>query len=214
MPGKEDRRNPLQPPLVHIASDRLDEAAGVLARAFEHDPLIPYTYGERLAPDDARLLAFFHLGCLIRTETGWPLYGVERDGSLLGVACITSPGEVEWPASLNEAYRHTNALMGTEATARFEAYAETAEAFRPREPHYYLGVIGIEPTAQGTGLARLMLDVLHAWSAADAGSAGVGLDTTKPENVALYEHFGYEVVGQRRLGELDVWGMYRRDSAS
>jgi hypothetical protein len=37
----------------------------------------------------------------------------------------------------------------------------------------------------------------------------VSLTTEVPQNVRLYEHFGYEVVGHARVSpELETWGLF------
>jgi hypothetical protein len=48
-------------------------------------------------------------------------------------------------------------------------------------------------------------------SETDPGSAGVSLTTEVPENVGLYEHFGYRVVGRAPVGDFQSWSMFRPD---
>jgi hypothetical protein len=46
----------------------------------------------------------------------------------------------------------------------------------------------------------------------DAVSAGVSLTTEDPKNVALYQHFGYEVVAHDLVaGKLETWLFFRRN---
>jgi ribosomal protein S18 acetylase RimI-like enzyme len=73
-------------------------------------------------------------------------------------------------------------------------------------------MIGVSPAARGTGIARRLLDHVHAISRDDTGSAGVTLTTESAPNVGLYEHFGYQVIGHAQVEPgLETWGMYRPD---
>jgi hypothetical protein len=51
---------------------------------------------------------------------------------------------------------------------------------------------------------------VHDLAQADSQSAGVTLTTESPQNVALYRHFGYRVLGHARVSdELETWTFFR-----
>ncbi len=87
----------------------------------------------------------------------------------------------------------------------------------PVEPHWYLALLGIDPTRQGLGLGRALLSHWLAsvdaggWGEdeAAAGSMGVYLETDRRTNVAFYQHEGFEVVGEVVLLGVDVWRLWR-----
>jgi ribosomal protein S18 acetylase RimI-like enzyme len=61
-----------------------------------------------------------------------------------------------------------------------------------RQPHYYLEILGVDPRFQGQGFSsRLLRPVLEH---ADAQRKMCYLETQGSKNVALYEHFGFQVV--------------------
>jgi hypothetical protein len=44
----------------------------------------------------------------------------------------------------------------------------------------------------------------------DEDAQGVSLTTENPDNVPLYQHFGYRIVGTSNVGPgLTTWGFYR-----
>jgi hypothetical protein len=52
---------------------------------------------------------------------------------------------------------------------------------------------------------------VHRLAGDDPTSSGVSLTTERAENVPLYEHFGYRVVGHTRVSaELETWGLFRQ----
>jgi ribosomal protein S18 acetylase RimI-like enzyme len=86
------------------------------------------------------------------------------------------------------------------------------ERGHPREMHYYLAVLGVEPESQGRGLgSALMFPVLQR---CDAERIPAYLEASSPRNRALYERHGFEVTKEFRVGAdaPPVWGMWRKPS--
>ena len=62
----------------------------------------------------------------------------------------------------------------------------------PTQPHYYLQTIGVVPQAQGRGVSsKLISPVLDQ---CDAMQVGAYLETATAQNVALYRHFGFDLI--------------------
>jgi predicted N-acetyltransferase YhbS len=62
----------------------------------------------------------------------------------------------------------------------------------PSEPHVHLGPIAVDPEAQGRGIGRHLMQ-RYTRELDCAGWAGY-LETDRPENVAFYERFGFELI--------------------
>jgi GNAT superfamily N-acetyltransferase len=77
----------------------------------------------------------------------------------------------------------------------------------PLEPHVHLGPIGVTPELQGRGIGSRMLSV-YCEELDLAGDPGY-LETDKPENVRLYERFGFEVQDEAELLGVPNWFMWR-----
>ncbi len=90
-------------------------------------------------------------------------------------------------------------LTVASALTRFSGVAQIGRALRmdlamkrhhPRDPHYYLFLIGVVPTARGRGLAdRLMRQMLQQ---ADAEGVPTYLENSNPVNTRFYEGLGYQ----------------------
>jgi len=74
--------------------------------------------------------------------------------------------------------------------------------------HYYLGVIGMDPTMHGLGIGTRLLRSFCDLSASDPRSSGVHLETANPSNVRFYERAGFAVTGQGSLGSETLWCMF------
>jgi ribosomal protein S18 acetylase RimI-like enzyme len=73
------------------------------------------------------------------------------------------------------------------------------EKLEPRDPHWYLAMIGVDPSLQGRGIgAQLMQPVLDE---ADRDGLLAYLESSNPLNVPWYEKFGFHVTGELPLAK-------------
>jgi ribosomal protein S18 acetylase RimI-like enzyme len=75
---------------------------------------------------------------------------------------------------------------------------EQMERFHPKEPHWYLPLIGTDPVYQGKGFGSALLE--HAMSRCDGDGKPAYLESSNPANVPLYERFGFKVMGTIQSG--------------
>lgn len=196
--------------VTYLDRSHLSDAVGVLARAFTNDPMANYMMRLSKLSLEKSLNELFLFSCEVRLLLDWPLLGVRIDHSqLAGVAGISLPGEIEWPQSLQDVYENLKTKIGPEAVSRLETYSQIADTNRPAEPHYQLGMIGVDPEHQGKGCGGRLLRFVNEMSESHPESTGVWLDTENPRNVPYYQRFGYEVEAHSMLDEIDVWGMFR-----
>jgi ribosomal protein S18 acetylase RimI-like enzyme len=72
------------------------------------------------------------------------------------------------------------------------------EQCHPRQAHWYLAQIGVEPNAQGQGLGAELMR--HAVARCDRESALAYLESGNKRNIPFYERFGFEVMGEIQVG--------------
>jgi GNAT superfamily N-acetyltransferase len=77
----------------------------------------------------------------------------------------------------------------------------------PRRPHAHFGPFGVDPALQGQGIGSLVLRE-YTRRLDEAGEDSY-LETEKPENVALYSRFGYEVISEDEVLGVPNWFMWR-----
>jgi ribosomal protein S18 acetylase RimI-like enzyme len=93
-------------------------------------------------------------------------------------------------------------------TDRIAVYDEIAAKGKPPAPHYYLGVIGVDPNLHGLGIGTQLLKSFCDLSASDRLSCGVYLETAKASNLGFYERVGFAETGRGSLGSATLWCMY------
>lgn len=75
---------------------------------------------------------------------------------------------------------------------------EQMGAFHPKEPHWYLPIIGIDPAHQGKGLGGRLL--AHQLAICDRDGALAYLESSNPRNIGLYERHGFVAQGRIQAG--------------
>jgi GNAT superfamily N-acetyltransferase len=193
------------------AASEADVAAATrcAASAFAADPLMHYFFGGSAMGVQAATIRFFTLLMRARLALGMPAIVARREGGVVGVAMGYDTAPPEWPeAYTREWERFEGELPGVEE--RFDAYGRVADRFRPETPHYYLGVLGVDPGLKGKGLGRTLLEAYCARSAGDARSSGVYLETGSAESLAFYLRNGFVVRGEEDLGGgTPLWCVFR-----
>ena len=183
----------------------------MLVEAFAGYPVMRYVIGAAHADEAARhrrLVTFF---VMMRVWRGEPVFAVREDGAVVAAAAVTLPGPRETPAFVEGRREELWAALGDDARRRYEAYGEAARRFLVAGPNHHLNMVGIRRSRQGRGLARPLLDAVHALADADPASGGVSLTTETAANVPLYEHFGYHVLGHGHIADdLESWVLFRR----
>ena len=112
-----------------------------------------------------------------------------------GVALWLPPGAESDETAMGSLMRETvPEQIGKEALS----VMQQMEKYHPREPHWYLPLIGIDPMHQGRGLGGVLMR--HALAECDRDGSLAYLESSNPRNVPIYQHLGFEVLGTIQAG--------------
>jgi ribosomal protein S18 acetylase RimI-like enzyme len=103
------------------------------------------------------------------------------------------------------------ALTGPRSAVRAAKWFEDWEHRDPDRPHAHYGPFGVEPELQGQGIGSLVMR--HYTGRLDENGEASYLETEKPENVALYQRFGFEVIEEAEVLGVPNWFMWREPGA-
>jgi ribosomal protein S18 acetylase RimI-like enzyme len=175
--------------------DDLTATAGVLAAAFQDDPVFAWC-----VPDAARraaiLPSFFRLVANAIAEHD-EIHVAAVGGAIEGAALWLPPGG-EPVADLEADFA---ALLGDDAGRTFDIVG-LLEEHHPHAPHHYLWFLGVAPSGQGRGIGSALLQREVA--------GPMYLEATSKDNRRLYERHGFEVVEELRVGTSPtLWAMWR-----
>jgi len=144
------------------------------------------------------------------------LFGqVDRLDGFGAVATWLAPGHgVETPQRLSEAgFDQLPEQVGSSPLDRlgaFYAVVEDAHRHVVPEPHWYLRLLGVEPTEQGHGLGSALLQ--HGLSRAHEHGDACFLETFQERNLPFYLRHGFKLVIDtvEPTSGIRVWGFLRR----
>jgi len=200
--------------VVALEAYEIERAAGVLASAFEADPLTVYLFPDGAERHHKAELMFT---ALARYDF---LFGhVDRLDGFEAVATWLAPDHgAETPERLSEAgFTDLPEQVGNpplERLAAFYAIVEEAHQHAVPEPHWYLRLLGVDPPAQGRGLGGTLLQ--EGLSRADRGGHPCFLETFQERNVPFYLRHGFQLVIDKiePTSAIRYWGFLRRPSSS
>ncbi|MBV8951043.1 MAG: GNAT family N-acetyltransferase [Actinobacteria bacterium] len=199
--------------VLPLARARVREAAAMLARSFDDDPLSLALFpGPRRRKVSLRSFMAATMRDALRHGEVW----AALDGSqVVGIAAWL--GEGAYPLTPPRVLRQAGAALVALLTPQTlplgtRLIAET-QAAHPKEPHWYLAVLGVDPAHQGRGIGGVLLrPVLQRL---DRQERPAYLETSKERNIAWYGRQGFELTGtlEVRPGAPPIWTMWRAPRA-
>jgi ribosomal protein S18 acetylase RimI-like enzyme len=189
--------------ITSLSAERVQEAGRVLGAAFASSPLERAVRGTIDERQRRGLVVAYTATCRLPGQVRIAL----SDQRIAGV--------IRWVESprCQLRLREKLAMAPTAITAfgrnlpKAMTWVAAWSKHDPLEPHVHLGPIGVTPELQGRGIGSQMLSV-YCEELDVAGNSGY-LETDKPENVRLYERFGFEVQDEAELLGVRDWFMWR-----
>ena len=168
-----------------------DTAIHILTLAFVADPATRWLYPEAEAylshfPSFARAFG----GEAFEQETAY------LTRCLGGASLWLPPGAHADEQAVTAVVQNSTDLASQDDL--FSVFAEM-EQYHPKEPHWYLAMIGVDPARRGQGLGSALLKATLAQI--DEQGLPAYLESSNPANLPLYERHGFELKGEIRPGD-------------
>jgi GNAT superfamily N-acetyltransferase len=198
-------------PTQLITEEQIAPAGEALGRAFFAAPLWKY-----FLPDEEhrRRVLLAHFTAVVRY--GHLFAQVYTTPSTEGAAVWLPPGAGEMTDDRLEqaGLLDIPAIAGEENMQRFDAVMAFVDPFHKRDmpaEHWNLMILGVDPSAQGTGVGGRL--VRAGIERADADGVPCYTDTQNEKNVTFYQHLGFDVIVDtiEPTSGLGVW-TFRRDA--
>src|SRR3990170_5668065 len=172
-----------------LAPSGVSDAAATLAAAFHEDPLSRF-----LLPQEESRRRWLRLTMTADLRQVLPeghVYTVGGD-KVAGVVGWLRPGRYPLPAGRSLRFlagllvRVPTGGISIRSVVRALQVMRLWERLHLKEAHWYLYVLGVEPSQQGQGLSRSLLDPIL--ERADREALPAYTETSNPRNVTFYGH--------------------------
>jgi GNAT superfamily N-acetyltransferase len=186
----------------------LKELAHTLGRAFFDDPVATW-----MLPDPGRRAKGLPIlfAALARHQfLGGAGMEVASDGPNVAAAALWSPPK-RWKVPLVARLRMAPGVFrafGSDV-ARARLVDELMKKNHPAEPHWYLAVIGSDPTYRGQGYGHALME--SRLDRVDDERGAAYLEASNADNVPYYRRYGFEVIGEIAIPDdgPTLWAMWR-----
>ncbi len=187
---------------ARVATERdLEPVTQVLTGAFETDPLWSWAFPSR---DDLETWWRFNVRSALRFPWVWIL------GDFAAVSIWIPPGASELTADEEAQVEPLlTELIGSRAPQVIELLERFDSSHPERPPHYYLSLLGTDPSRRGHGHGMALLE--HNLATIDAQGLPAYLESSNASNDPRYERRGFRRHGEfaRPDGQLTVATMWR-----
>lgn len=192
--------------------EQLSETAALLGKAFVDDPgfvaIIPQVADPVSRSERFRLL--FEVVLDMHVHAGEPVLGIFVNGRLAGAAIVDGIGGGGIVDLIRTGLPRIPALLravGSAGTIRALRLFQQTRSNRPRQPHVYLNVLGVDPAFRGRHCGLTLLDHIRQLAAVRDALGGVYLETANPANVAYYQRSGYRQIGEMVINGVRMFRM-------
>jgi GNAT superfamily N-acetyltransferase len=113
-----------------------------------------------------------------------------------------------WEVGARDSFEIARLLLTPRLPLLFTGFQRVETAHPHRPPHFYLAVLGTDPSRQGHGIGSALLQPVL--DLCDRDGVPVYLESSKESNVAFYARHGFRVTAEVRLPKgPPMWPMWR-----
>ena len=173
------------PSVSTVADGDNERAVATIVTAFSGDPALRWVF-----PDPQQYLMYapeFVRRFCGKAFEGQSAFAV---GGFMGAALWLRPGVEPDDESLDELLQQA---VPEEDQDKVSKLFDQMAKYHPHEPLWYLPMIGVDPTRQGTGLGSALL--AHALAEVDREATPAYLEATTEGSRDLYARHGFELIG-------------------
>jgi ribosomal protein S18 acetylase RimI-like enzyme len=188
--------------------DDIAPASACLAAAFIEDTVARVLFDDSPIGQHAAMEQFFGFLLEARLALGAPVLIARDAGRIVGLVMGDATHKDDWPADIESRFAAFKALH-PDLAQRFATYDAIVDRCGFDQPHYHLGLLGVDPACQGKGHGKALVKAFLTLSDGDPESLGTNLETGTPENLGYYESLGFDIRGSGPLGDATLWCLYR-----
>ena len=178
------------PKIIKADSSNVEEVKSAITLGFAADPLLRWFF-----PDPHKFLKNFAFWMDAFSKPALESDSIFTDENYYGGAIWHPPGIHLDPEVLGPTLEDIPSNRLESALQMFDEFDDC----HPKEDHWYLPFIGLDPSKQGQGIGSLILK--ESLKQADEQGKIAYLESSNPMNMSLYERHGFETIKMIEIGD-------------
>jgi ribosomal protein S18 acetylase RimI-like enzyme len=188
-----------------LRAEELGAAAALLARAYRDNAWMVALLGDDQDLRE-RVMCSAHRFRISALEP--PAIVARSGGELMGICGFDAPAATTARSQDDQvAFVKIATEAGPDVLPRLMEMLTGFGRRAPAEPHWHLGPVGVSVNAQKRGIGSRMLELFCG--RLDGNGDVCFLETEEPDNVRLYEKFGWVVTDEAKVLGVPGWFMLR-----
>lgn len=193
-------------PLIHLNDAQSLPAIDLLQKTFFVDAgMRDICRGNSDSVYRQRLRHWFAATLQMNLQTQQSVWGLEANGRLCAIAILTDSDKKRTAKAMLQWTITVGRSCGLNTVRRTIDQDHRRRPFLPDAAHTILEFIAVDPDWQGKGIARQLFNTIH--QQAQTKKKVMWLETTRPHNVPIFEHFGYNLIDQNQKNGVDYFFM-------
>ena len=162
----------------------------VVAQAFSSDPVVRWVW-----PDSQSYATHFPGFVQVFGGRAFAQKSAYFVDGYVGAALWLPPGTSPDEEALGSLVQRT---VAEQRQADLFGVLEEMDCYHPSEPHWYLPLIGVDPSQQGRGYGTALMQ--HALIQCDRNQTLAYLEATSIKSISFYQRHGFELLGTIQVG--------------
>jgi len=196
--------------ITKIPENLFPEAVDIFTNAFIDDPLHLFAFPD--LNERIRITKLIYELVVEHIVPGMNLsiIGIFVNDILAGVQTYTTPQSKIWPEELDNSVHKMREKANNESVNLIGEFSVLTMKHRPKEPHYYLNDLAVSKEYRRKGYGKALMEYAENECLLNPFTGLTALDTTNPDNVRLYEKYGYSVNTEYEFRGLNCFSMYKK----
>jgi ribosomal protein S18 acetylase RimI-like enzyme len=194
-----------------IPSSLYPEAVEIFTQGFSNDPLFLFAFPEEEQRKRLTKIMYEFVVYDLVPKLNLKLKGAFIDDIFAGCIIYTTPDARGWSDEMNDAIAKMQAKANDKRINLIGEYARLKK-YDPAVPHFYGNEHSVKKEYRKHGIGKALAEYMINECESHPASWGIVIDTANPDNVPLYQKWGFVLKATIDFYDIKSYAMWRENS--
>ncbi len=204
---------------IELADQKtIEKGTEVLLEAFLNEGFTSFIFDFKKEKTKRYLYRAFLLRGKLNLEAGEQIFLAKKEGEIAGILFLKRNRKVPLGRLLKIIFPDLFKVFPLIGKIRFGNLIPGLKSLKTREkleePYLTLEAVGVGREFQGMGIGKMLLQKTHSIAEEDPEIKGIYLFTADKKNREIYQHFGYQVIEEKKEKGITAYHMFRKNQKS